>query len=346
MSLAVALALILAFSLTMYAVFAGADFGAGILDLMSRRSTSERASIARTISPLWEANHVWLIFSITILFSAFPVAFAALGTALLAPLTLALLAIVLRGVAFALRGQPGARARSEARLGALFGRDLVAGVRRAQLSDGPGRDARERLDTDRRLDPCAITAPGRLADDSHRGGQPRRADRHRRRCRDRAHLRASRDVSALCPLCTRLAGGNSMTRLRTLDVQYRLPLAAGSVMLWVAVGPWLWGFAGSRPAVANHVFLVFAFGPLALLIGALRPAALATLAGGVWLAFSPWVLGYATTNAAWVNELVSGVLLIAVCTKAAGAPLPARLRRRSRTAGRAPTAMKRIPSGS
>jgi cytochrome bd ubiquinol oxidase subunit II len=126
MSLPVALALVLAFSLAMYAVFAGADFGAGILDLLSRGSTPERASIARTISPLWEANHVWLIFSITILFSAFPVAFAALGTTLLAPLTLALLAIVLRAVAFALRGQPHGRERSEARLGALFGAASVA----------------------------------------------------------------------------------------------------------------------------------------------------------------------------------------------------------------------------
>jgi cytochrome bd ubiquinol oxidase subunit II len=126
MSLTIALALILAFSLTMYTVFAGADFGAGILDLLSRGRAAEQTSIARTISPLWEANHVWLIFSITILFSAFPAAFAALGTALLALLTLAVLAIVLRGVAFALRGQPSGRARNEARLGALFGAASVA----------------------------------------------------------------------------------------------------------------------------------------------------------------------------------------------------------------------------
>ena len=64
-------------------------------------------------------------------------------------------------------------------------------------------------------------------------------------------------------------------RLRTLGKNARLPLAAGAVMLWVAVGPWVWGFAGSRSAVANHVFLVFAFGPLAVLIAALRPAAFA-----------------------------------------------------------------------
>jgi SPW repeat len=136
-----------------------------------------------------------------------------------------------------------------------------------------------------------------------------------------------------------------MTRLRTLQAQYRLPLAAGAVMLWVAVGPWLWGFAGSRPAIANHVFLIFAFGPLALLIGALRPAAFVTLAGSVWLGLSPWVLGYATTQAAWVNELISGVLLSVICVKAAGVVrFPAARRRRSATATGAPVAAERTPS--
>jgi SPW repeat len=139
-----------------------------------------------------------------------------------------------------------------------------------------------------------------------------------------------------------------MTRLRTLEAQDRLPLAAGAVMLWVAVGPWLWGFAGSRPAVANHVFVVFAFGPLALLIASLRPAAFVTLAGGVWLALSPWALGYATTDAAWANELISGVLLIAVCARTARAPIPMRRRRRRspKRAAAARIAIERIPSGS
>jgi hypothetical protein len=53
-----------------YAILAGADFGGGILDLTCGKSPEQRAAIARTIGPLWEANHVWLIFAITILFSA------------------------------------------------------------------------------------------------------------------------------------------------------------------------------------------------------------------------------------------------------------------------------------
>ena len=121
MSLPALIAILLGLSLTAYALFAGADFGGGILDLLAKRRGAERSAIAATIGPVWEANHVWLIFSITLLFSAFPAAFSALGTALLAPLTIALLAIVLRSVALGLRGSPGTTARARATLGWLFG---------------------------------------------------------------------------------------------------------------------------------------------------------------------------------------------------------------------------------
>jgi cytochrome bd ubiquinol oxidase subunit II len=126
MSLAATLAFLLGLSLTAYAIFAGADFGAGILDLLARARPSERAAIADTIGPLWEANHVWLIFTITLLFSAFPAAFAALGTALLAPLTIALVAIVLRGAALGLRSSGDRQAPGGRRLSALFGISSVA----------------------------------------------------------------------------------------------------------------------------------------------------------------------------------------------------------------------------
>jgi cytochrome d ubiquinol oxidase subunit II len=126
MSLADLIAIGLGFALTAYAIFAGADFGAGILDLTCRKEPEQRAALARTIGPLWEANHVWLIFSITILFSAFPAAFAALGTVLLAPFTLALMAMVVRGVAFGLRANPGGQARSDRLLGGAFGAASVA----------------------------------------------------------------------------------------------------------------------------------------------------------------------------------------------------------------------------
>jgi cytochrome bd ubiquinol oxidase subunit II len=121
MSLPALVAVVLSVSLTFYAIFAGADFGAGILDLLTGKRGSDSEAIVASIGPLWEANHVWLIFSITILFSAFPAAFSALGTALLAPFTVALLAIVLRSVALGLRATPGAPTRGQVLLGRLFG---------------------------------------------------------------------------------------------------------------------------------------------------------------------------------------------------------------------------------
>jgi cytochrome bd ubiquinol oxidase subunit II len=127
MSLPALIAIGLGFALTAYAVLAGADFGAGILDLTFGHSPEQRTALAGTIGPLWEANHVWLIFSITILFSAFPAGFAALGTVLLAPFTLALMAIVVRGVAFSLRTEtPDPQARSARLLGRAFGAASVA----------------------------------------------------------------------------------------------------------------------------------------------------------------------------------------------------------------------------
>jgi hypothetical protein len=127
-----------------------------------------------------------------------------------------------------------------------------------------------------------------------------------------------------------------MKRLLKPHLTDRRPLAAGAVSLWIAISPWLWGFADSHPAVANHVSLVFAFGPLALLIANLRAAAFVTLLGGVWLVISPWLLGYATDHVAWLNELVAGLLLIALCASAAGLPIAipgrARLARRKSAA--------------
>jgi cytochrome bd ubiquinol oxidase subunit II len=127
MSLPDLIAIGLGFALTAYTILAGADFGAGILHLTCGHSPEQRTALARTIGPLWEANHVWLIFSITILFSAFPTGFAALGTVLLAPFTLAVMAIVVRGVAFSLRTEaPELQARSATLLGRAFGAGSVA----------------------------------------------------------------------------------------------------------------------------------------------------------------------------------------------------------------------------
>jgi cytochrome d ubiquinol oxidase subunit II len=92
-------------SLVLYALLGGADYGGGVWDLFAfgRRARGQRALIAEAISPVWEANHVWLILVIVILFTAFPPAFAAIATALHIPITLLLIGIVLRGTAFTFR---------------------------------------------------------------------------------------------------------------------------------------------------------------------------------------------------------------------------------------------------
>ena len=112
-----------------YAVFAGADFGGGIWDAFARgpRRAAQRDAIARAMGPVWEANHVWLIFVIVVLFTAFPPAFAALSVALFLPFHLVLLGIILRGAAFVVRAYSPESARSlgpgrgALRWGAVFG---------------------------------------------------------------------------------------------------------------------------------------------------------------------------------------------------------------------------------
>ncbi|MEA2621015.1 MAG: cytochrome bd ubiquinol oxidase subunit [Chloroflexota bacterium] len=99
-------AVVLWLGLTAYAVFGGADFGAGFWDLMAgrgQRGAEARALITDAIGPVWEANHTWLIFDLVILWTAFPPAFAAIMSTLFVPLSLAALGIVFRGAAFAFR---------------------------------------------------------------------------------------------------------------------------------------------------------------------------------------------------------------------------------------------------
>jgi cytochrome d ubiquinol oxidase subunit II len=90
----------------LYAILAGADFGAGIWALLAGRG--ERAQRIRehahhSMAPVWEANHVWLIFVLVVVWTGYPVAFASMASTLAVALTAAGLGIVLRGVAYALR---------------------------------------------------------------------------------------------------------------------------------------------------------------------------------------------------------------------------------------------------
>lgn len=106
MSLEVAVAAALFVGVIAYAVLGGADFGSGFFDLVagsSRRGAELRTLVDHSIGPVWEANHVWLIYVLVIWWTGFPESFAAAMSTLVLPLLLALLGIVLRGASFAFR---------------------------------------------------------------------------------------------------------------------------------------------------------------------------------------------------------------------------------------------------
>jgi cytochrome d ubiquinol oxidase subunit II len=109
-------------ALNAYVLTGGADFGGGVWDLFARgpRRAAQRALIANQIGPIWEANHVWLILVVVMLFTAFPAAFATLGTVLHIPLTLMLVGIVLRGSSFVFRSYGGRDDASQRRWGSIF----------------------------------------------------------------------------------------------------------------------------------------------------------------------------------------------------------------------------------
>ena len=89
-------------SILLYLLLGGADFGAGIIELFSRKS--ERATTRKTmyeaIGPVWEANHMWLIIAIVILFVGFPIIYTTVSVYLHIPLVCMLLGIIARGTAF------------------------------------------------------------------------------------------------------------------------------------------------------------------------------------------------------------------------------------------------------
>ncbi len=106
MTKADAAAVILWIGATLYAVFGGADFGGGLWDLIAgdaEKGERPRAQIQQSLTPVWEANHVWLIFILVVLWTAFPEAFGAVMSTLYVPLALAAFGIVLRGAGFAFR---------------------------------------------------------------------------------------------------------------------------------------------------------------------------------------------------------------------------------------------------
>ena len=176
--------------ITAYAVLGGADFGAGFWDLTAggdARGGRVRGMVQRSMSPVWEANHVWLIFVLVITWTAFPVAFGSIFSTLSLPLFLAALGIISRGAAFALRGQ-AATMREARTLGAVFALSSVLvpfflGAALGGIASGRvpvGNAAGDLIDSWLNPTSIAIGALARAHRRLPRGGLPRGRLRARR----------------------------------------------------------------------------------------------------------------------------------------------------------------------
>ena len=110
-------------SLILYAIMGGADFGGGMWDLLAfgPRAARQRQTIADAIGPIWEANHVWLILVVVLLFTGFPMGFVGMMTALNIPISVMVIGIVLRGSAFIFRKYDSQSDAVQRRWGSVFG---------------------------------------------------------------------------------------------------------------------------------------------------------------------------------------------------------------------------------
>ena len=144
---------VLVLAIAAYACGGGTDYGAGFWDLLAggaERGKRPRWLIDHAMAPVWEANNVWLIFVLVLMWTGFPTVFEAVFTALWLPLALAAVGLVLRGAGFALR-KPTRRLAQRRVYGAVFAVCLAAhavlprgGARRRRLRPGPGRHDRLR----------------------------------------------------------------------------------------------------------------------------------------------------------------------------------------------------------
>jgi cytochrome bd ubiquinol oxidase subunit II len=122
MSADVILAGVMLAALVIYSLLGGADYGAGFWDLMCSgpRQQDQRDLIARAIQPVWEANHIWLILVVVLMFSGFPAAFSSISLGLAIPIFLILLGIVLRGSSYVFRAYFTGNVRTQLYWGKVF----------------------------------------------------------------------------------------------------------------------------------------------------------------------------------------------------------------------------------
>src|SRR3954449_6336249 len=109
--------------LAFYTVLGGADFGAGFWQLTAgkgRQAQAVREHAHAAMAPVWEANHVWLVFVLTVVWTAYPTAFGSMASTLSVALFIAAIGIIFRGAAYALRGGASTR-REQAMIESVFG---------------------------------------------------------------------------------------------------------------------------------------------------------------------------------------------------------------------------------
>jgi cytochrome d ubiquinol oxidase subunit II len=273
---------------TAYALFGGADFGGGFWDLLAGgtgRGREQRALIEHAIGPVWEANHVWLIFVLVVLWTAFPPVFAAAASTLYVPFTLAAVGVIGRGAAFAFR-----KSVTELPLQRLFGAAFALssvltpfflGTVAGAVASGrvpPGNatgdlvgswwNPTSLLGGALAVGACAYLAAAYLTADAARAGQPGLAGAFRRRAiatglvvgavavAGIAVLRADAPVlfagltGRALPLvaASALAGLASLwllVRRRFLAVRVTAALAVAAVVWGWAVGQYPWMLLGS-----------------------------------------------------------------------------------------------------
>ncbi|MBD8870576.1 cytochrome d ubiquinol oxidase subunit II [Nocardioides donggukensis] len=333
MSLELAVVAALFAGVVIYAVFGGADFGSGFFDLTaggSRRGAELRTLVDHSLGPVWEANHVWLIYVLVMFWTGFPTAFAATMSTLFVPMVLALLGIVLRGASFAFRKY--AATLGQARLfGAVFASSSV--LTPFFLGCAAGAIASGRVPASGQGDlfaswltpaslfggliavgTCAFLAGSFLLADADRAGRPALAETLRTRTLAVGVVTGAVVFAALLPLRsdapTLFAGlsgralplivVSAVAGLATLALVHRrrYAVARGTAVAAVAAVVLGWG-AGQYPwLLVDELTIVEAAGAAATLQGLLVVVALAGVIVVPALTYLLWL----TQTEAWTQH--------------------------------------------
>jgi cytochrome d ubiquinol oxidase subunit II len=334
MTLAIVVAVAMFAGVVVYALFGGADFGSGFWDLTAggaERGGRLRVLIDHSIGPVWEANHVWLVYILVFWWTAFPRAFAAVTTTLLVPMLFALLGIVLRGAGFAFRKY--AATLAQARLfGAVFaGASLITpfflGVVAGAVASGRVPAGGYGGAWSSWVHPtslfggiiavftCSFLAGVFLTADASRSADPDLAEQLRRRTLGLGVLTGAVVLIGLVPirrdaptLSTGLTGRalplvliSAVAGVATLYllVRRRYPLARLGAVTAVAAVVIGWGAAQYPWMLTDQVRIADAAGARATLIGLLVVVALAAVLVVPALAYLFWL----TQTESWSHEV-------------------------------------------